>query len=116
MIQQPKPNAQAGGLLRFSRIPSGWFWMGSEGRFSWESPRHLVFTDSFELATMAVTRFGYSRFLAETHHQAPRGWTAPDFADPEQPVVGVNWFDASAYCDWLSHDSGDRYRLPTEAE
>jgi len=31
-------------------------------------------------------------------------------------VVGVSWHDALAYCEWLSEQTGERYRLPTEAE
>jgi formylglycine-generating enzyme required for sulfatase activity len=31
-------------------------------------------------------------------------------------VVGVSWFDALAYCQWLSDTSGRPVRLPTEAE
>lgn len=38
------------------------------------------------------------------------------FIDPERPVVAVSWFDAVAYCDWLSGISGRRVRLPYEAE
>ena len=49
-------------------------------------------------------------------HEEPRGWHDPAFADPNQPVVGVNWFDATAYCVWLSRSGGLEYRLPTEAE
>ena len=40
----------------------------------------------------------------------------PDFRHPQQPVVAVSWFDAVAYCDWLSTVTGSHYRLPTEAE
>ncbi|MEO6037196.1 MAG: SUMF1/EgtB/PvdO family nonheme iron enzyme, partial [Saprospiraceae bacterium] len=32
------------------------------------------------------------------------------------PIVGINWDDAIAYCDWLSTKKGLKYRLPTEAE
>jgi formylglycine-generating enzyme required for sulfatase activity len=31
-------------------------------------------------------------------------------------VVGVNWYEAGAYCNWLSAATGEGYRLPTEAE
>ena len=31
-------------------------------------------------------------------------------------MVNVNWYDAGAFCDWLSRKEGRRYRLPTEAE
>jgi len=32
------------------------------------------------------------------------------------PVTHVTWNDAVAYCDWLSKESGKKFRLPTEAE
>jgi formylglycine-generating enzyme required for sulfatase activity len=38
------------------------------------------------------------------------------FNKDEQPVVGVSWFGARAYCLWLTLLSGVEYRLPTEAE
>ena len=40
----------------------------------------------------------------------------PGFWDPEQPVVGVTWFEAMAYCYWLGETLGGHWRLPTEAE
>jgi sulfatase modifying factor 1 len=98
------------------RIPAGSFWMGSDNHHSWEKPRHRVSTDAYEIAPCAVTRREYEQFLRETHHAAPRDWSDPKLDDPEQPVVGVNWFDALAYCEWVSACAGTRYRLPTEAE
>ena len=32
------------------------------------------------------------------------------------PVNGVSWYEAMAYCSWLSSKTGHTYRLPTEAE
>lgn len=32
------------------------------------------------------------------------------------PVVHVSWNDAKAYADWLSRETGEQYRLPSEAE
>lgn len=32
------------------------------------------------------------------------------------PVIGVSWYEAMAYCNWLSEIEGKKYRLPTEAE
>jgi formylglycine-generating enzyme required for sulfatase activity len=31
-------------------------------------------------------------------------------------VVGVNWFEAIAFTNWLSKETGEKFRLPTEAE
>lgn len=33
-----------------------------------------------------------------------------------RPVIYVSWDDAKAYAQWLSQQTGQRYRLPTEAE
>ena len=40
-----------------------------------------------------------------------RGW-----GRGRRPVINVSWHDATAYCEWLSEQTGKRYRLPTEAE
>ena len=34
----------------------------------------------------------------------------------EHPVIAVSWYDAMAFCKWLSRKEGKTYRLPTEAE
>lgn len=49
-------------------------------------------------------------------YRQPEFWEDSRFNHPSRPVVGVTWFEARAYCAWLSAQSGDRYRLPTEAE
>jgi formylglycine-generating enzyme required for sulfatase activity len=46
----------------------------------------------------------------------PAHWNNTNFSDPEQPVVGVNWFEALAYVRWLSKQTGHEFRLPSEAE
>lgn len=51
-------------------------------------------------------------------HRRPAFWEDARFNAPTQPVVGVSWFEAQAYCRWLGAVTGQpgRYRLPTEAE
>ena len=46
-----------------------------------------------------VTNREYARFLAATIDTPPPWWSDARFDHPEQPVVGVNWADAVAYCD-----------------
>jgi formylglycine-generating enzyme required for sulfatase activity len=46
----------------------------------------------------------------------PAYWHDDAFNNPAQPVVGVCWFEARAYCAWLSAQTGQTFRLPTEAE
>lgn len=36
--------------------------------------------------------------------------------NPALPVVGITWHEAVAYCEWLTRETGDRWRLPTETE
>lgn len=97
-------------------IPEGWFWMGSTGHYPWESPRHRVWIDAFKIGRTSVTRRDYARFLDETGHPEPAGWDDTAFVCPDLPVVGVSWFDAVSYCDWLSALLKRTFRLPTEAE
>jgi formylglycine-generating enzyme required for sulfatase activity len=46
----------------------------------------------------------------------PRFWLDPTFNNPSQPVGGICWFEARAYCAWLSAQTSQRFRLPTEVE
>ena len=102
--------------LQFVLIPEGWFVMGSDGGRDDEQPAHRVWIDSFELATLQVRNCDYVEFVHGAGHALPPEWNHPDFTHPEQPVVSVSWFDAVAYCEWLSNVTGDSCRLPSEAE
>jgi formylglycine-generating enzyme required for sulfatase activity len=97
-------------------VAAGWFSMGSEAGQSVEGPVHRVWVDSFAMATTQVTVEEYARFLDAKGRMPPPCWDDPNFSRPEQPVVAVSWFDAMAYCAWLSANTGSHYRLPTEAE
>lgn len=90
--------------------------MGSEAGQDVERPVHRVWIDSVHMAVTQVTVAEYSTFLAAASKTRPSFWNDPHFNDQRQPVVGVSWFDAVAYCDWLSRATGHNYRLPTEAE
>jgi formylglycine-generating enzyme required for sulfatase activity len=49
-------------------------------------------------------------------YRRPRFWDDPNFNNSSQPVVGICWHEARAYCAWLSAQTGASFRLPTEAE
>ncbi|MES9905050.1 MAG: SUMF1/EgtB/PvdO family nonheme iron enzyme [Sedimenticola sp.] len=47
----------------------------------------------------------------------PAYWRSPSWSNPAQPVVGICWYEARAYCLWLNTRLDvDHYRLPSEAE
>lgn len=71
---------------------------------------------AFALGRTPVTNLEYAPFLEAGRAPLPPWWRDPAFADPGQPVVGVTWFEASAYARWLCEVTGGRWRLPTEAE
>lgn len=101
---------------RLVLIPAGALLMGdAQGRPD-EQPVHRVYVSAFEMAVLPVTNADYAIFRTATEHEAPRYSEDTCFNAPDQPVVGVSWFDAVAYCDWLSAATGATWRLPTEAE
>ncbi|MDI6770683.1 MAG: SUMF1/EgtB/PvdO family nonheme iron enzyme, partial [Anaerolineales bacterium] len=51
----------------------------------------------------------------DQRHQ-PFFWDDPQWKAPNLPVVGVTWFEAEAYANWLKTITGHAYRLSTEAE
>ncbi len=132
-------------------VPPGTFSMGADRGEASEQPSHPVeITSGFWVYQHPVTNARYAQFLREAPpllgnlpadlaaeaqqypHLAdllarnpavaePQFWQDERFNSPDQPVVGVNWWDAVLYCAWLtlaSRKSGGQvlYRLPTEAE
>jgi sulfatase modifying factor 1 len=97
-------------------IPEGSFLMGNEQDQENERPCHRIWLHRFGIGKFPVTNTEYKEFLEATETTAPPFWSNPMFSGPEQPVVGVSWYEAMAYCDWLSKRLGKKFRLPTEAE
>ena len=54
--------------------------------------------------------------LSQKSRSQPEYWKARERNNPSQPVVGITWFEARAYCAWLSEITRKTYRLPTEVE
>lgn len=100
----------------FVRIPACDFVMGSDKGQDCERPVHRISIDPFSLAATQVTNEEYDRFLHATSSTSPPFWNDPNFNHPRQPVAGVSWHEAVRYCEWLTSQTGRRFRLPTEAE
>jgi sulfatase modifying factor 1 len=110
------PDVVTASLPEMVRVPGGRFLMGSDRGRSDEAPVHEVEVEPFFLSRTPVTVAQYAAFLRTERVQPPPWWTRPAFTDPRKPVVGVTWFEAVAFTEWLSSADKERYRLPTEAE
>ena len=101
--------------MRFAKIGPGTFSMGQEQGGHWdERPGHPVtISQAFFMGVTEVTNAQYERF--DPGHRADRGRAGLSKGDDE-PVVFVTWYEAVAFCRWLSQKEGKSYRLPTEAE
>lgn len=105
-------------------IPAGPFLMGSQpaaGIPPSETPQHTVTLPAFRIGRFPVTHRQYAEFIRHVKEQeVPKdaGWfnREPPADRLDYAVTGVSWFDALAYCRWLSSQTGRRYTLPTEAQ
>ena len=113
-------------------LPSGKFIMGDlhgDGGFD-ELPQHkITMAKDVAMGVYELTVDEFSRFVAATGYVTDaerfdgcmvtggKSWHAPKIEQtPDHPVSCVSWNDANAYTAWLSRETGQRYRLPTEAE
>jgi formylglycine-generating enzyme required for sulfatase activity len=96
-------------------IPEGQFTMGKVRALPSDDrgPAHPVKLEGFLLGAYEVTFEDYDRYVRATGARSPKdfGW-----GRGSRPVVDVSWSEAVAYARWLSDQTGQAYRLPSEAE
>jgi formylglycine-generating enzyme required for sulfatase activity len=106
--------------IRLRLIPGGWYFLGSPpnetGRYADEASSHKVNLKPFYIGVTEITNAQYGRFLKATGHQAPLYWEDKNLNASNQPVVGVAWFDAVAFCQWLTKITGVTHKLPSEEQ
>ena len=92
-------------------IPAGQFTMGRDDAVPDEQPTHRVSLDAFYIDRYEVTVAQYAKFVEREDSEPPFLWQeARRGPNDENPVLGVDWHDAAAYCRWAGK------RLPAEAE
>jgi len=100
--------------IKMRGIQGGTFQMGCNRRYakSDETP-HTVTVGNFDMMKYEVTFAEYDKFCDATGRSKPHdgGWGRGN-----RPVIYVSWNDAVAYAEWLSRQTGQTWRLPTEAE
>jgi formylglycine-generating enzyme required for sulfatase activity len=112
-------------------IAAGPFWYGDDRRN--QPLRQLTLPYTYRIARYLVTNAEYRRFVEADGYRerawwTEQGWrvkharTQPNYWDNElqnqpcQPVVGIAWYDAAAYCAWLTAQGHSFGWLPTDAE
>ncbi len=126
----------------FIWVEGGQFEMGSENGQVDEKPVHTVHLDGFYIAKYEVTVAEFREFVNSTKYETSAEqrseslkWTGctwnkkgninwqcdangipRDKKEDNHPVLHVSWEDAQAFCQWKSETTGEKYRLPTEAE
>ncbi len=97
-------------------IPKGRFRMGDlhgQGDDNERPVHEVIIAQRYALSRYEVTFAEYDLFAAATGRPLPDdgGW-----GRGQQPVINVSWQDAAAYARWLAQQTGQPYRLPSEAE
>jgi len=115
-------SVEKGMNIEMVRIPKGHFIMGEE-----DSKKEVIIEYEFELGESPITIGEYMTFVEETQRHYPE-WLDEDSdyrtinnykkmnLTNNAPVIGIDWYDAVAYCKWLSKKTNKNYRLPTEIE
>jgi formylglycine-generating enzyme required for sulfatase activity/energy-coupling factor transporter ATP-binding protein EcfA2 len=135
-------------------VAAGAFWVSAEGRRVPAGLRRAELPYAFRIARYPVTNLEFARFIAAGGYADSRWWSregwrfigpqgqrpspdergalivqpglwgSPAYSSPGQPVVALSWYEAAAYCAWLTAEGraagwlyeGEVLRLPTALE
>jgi len=122
-------------------VPAGKFMMGNTKKtdnmaYDDEMPQHSLHVAAFVISKYPITNVQYQAFVDDGGYneqwrscwttagwlwkeknsiQGPRRFGG-DFDLANHPVVGASWYEAVAFCRWLTAKLGRSIRLPTEAQ
>lgn len=78
---------------------------------------HQATTGAYEISIAPVTNAQFAAFVHASRSEIrPEYFDNSDYNGANQPVIGISVSDAEAYAEWLSEQTGSKYRLPTEEE
>jgi len=92
-------------LDNMAEVPGGSITVARTGHRKWSKD-----VPAFRIDRHEVTVGDYSKFCLATSRAVPEVLSDPRFAGADRPAIGVSYFDAVAYAEWVGK------RLPTEAE
>lgn len=111
-----------------------------------EGPRHTCYLEPFAIADRLVTNRDWIAFIGSRGYERPELWTSLGWStiqaerwktpgywggdgdwnyftmngrravDLDEPVAHISWLEADAYARWRALETGEPFRLPTEAE
>ena len=98
-------------------VPAGRYLLGDHSGRSNHNERPLTpieISRPFAIGRYEVNFTDWQHYAEATSTAMPdnEGWGL----SAQRPVIHVSWHQALAYSQWLSKVTGQRYRLPTEAE
>ena len=107
--------------MRFSAVPRGAFRMGEEGNPGAKLHRNETLDRDYWIAQAPVTEAQFRQFVTSSGYQLSSDSNSLQVSE-NRPVVEVSWYDAQAFCTWLTERWRDRLppgwsvMLPSEAE
>jgi formylglycine-generating enzyme required for sulfatase activity len=98
-------------------VPAGRYLLGDHSGRGNHNERPLTpieISRPFAIGRYEVSFADWQQYADATSRPMPdnEGWGL----SAQRPVINVSWHQAQAYSQWLSKVTGQRYRLPTEAE
>ncbi len=138
---QPEPVSRVSVVRSLDLLPAPFAWIDiPAGKVKLEAGGYLKADTTFDVPAFSIARYPvtnaqFAKFVeADGYYERqwwtedgwkvraregwaePRFWTDSAWNGADQPVVGVSWYEAVAFCKWLSATTGERIMLPTEGQ
>ena len=115
-------------------IPAGDYQIGNES-FALSRPVHTIHIEAFAMMQSTVRNQQFIEFVSAGGYRnddywsemgwrwrkskkqiIPAFWNDANFNALEQPLVGISWYEALAFSNWMTIETGQKWRLPSEVE